>query len=246
MSARLVTRALERLAAPGAVLAPERSGKGFGVFPNGDRRRKPIVRLSSLEVRELASSGAIQASDGDVYVLSQAGAARAVRDASPLAEAYAAQHSAIVDRAVIDGDGDVRMARGLDIDRTLRRLAALRDGAGRAWLDGAELAAAARLKADWERGELGLVRGSDWAAAPKGLTARGAGMDGVLAAHCDARRRVADALDTLATPLRVVVERVCLREEGLEALERAEAWPARSGKLALKLALAQLAQRYST
>jgi hypothetical protein len=62
-----------------------------------------------------------------------------------------------------------------------------------------------------------------------------------MAAQCDARQRVADALGRLAAPLRAVVERVCLREEGLEALERAEAWPARSGKLALKLALAQLA-----
>lgn len=245
MSARSVTRALERLAAPGAVLAPERSGKGFGVFASGDRRRSPMVRLSNLEVRELVSSGAIRPGDGGAYVLSEAGGARVMREASTLPEAYAAQHRPIVDRAVIDNDGDVRVVRGHDIDRTLRRLAALRDGAGRAWLDGAELAAAARLKADWERGEMGLVRGSDWSAPPRGSTARGSGADGALAAHCDARRRVADALAALAAPLRAVVERVCLAEEGLEALERAEAWPARSGKLALKLALAQLAQRYS-
>jgi Domain of unknown function (DUF6456) len=32
-----------------------------------------------------------------------------------------------------------------------------------------------------------------------------------------------------------------LHEEGLEALERSEGWPARSGKIALKLGLAQLA-----
>ena len=70
-------------------------------------------------------------------------------------------------------------------------------------------------------------------------------MDGVLAARCDARRRVSDALAKLAGPLRSVVERVVLREEGLEALERAEAWPTRSGKIALKLALAQLAEVYS-
>jgi hypothetical protein len=38
-----------------------------------------------------------------------------------------------------------------------------------------------------------------------------------------------------------MVERVCLYEDGLEALERAEGWPACSGKLALKLGLAQLA-----
>ncbi len=62
-----------------------------------------------------------------------------------------------------------------------------------------------------------------------------------MSAGCDARRRVAVALDGLAPPLRRVVERVCLREEGLEALERSEGWPARSGKIALKLGLAQLA-----
>ncbi len=54
-------------------------------------------------------------------------------------------------------------------------------------------------------------------------------------------RRVEDALARLAAPLRRTVERVCLHEEGIEALERAEGWPARSGKLALKLGLAQLA-----
>ena len=48
-------------------------------------------------------------------------------------------------------------------------------------------------------------------------------------------------MEALAAPLRRVVERVCLHEEGLEALERAQGWPARSGKLALKLGLAQLA-----
>lgn len=62
-----------------------------------------------------------------------------------------------------------------------------------------------------------------------------------MARRCDARRRSADALAKLAEPLRRVVERVCLYEEGLEALERSEGWPARSAKLALKLGLAQLA-----
>jgi hypothetical protein len=246
MSARLVERALAQLAAPGAVLAPERSGKGFGIFPHGDRRRRPIVRLSAAEVRELASCGAIEPREADAFVLTPAGVARATRETAAPGEAYAAQHRAIVDRAVMDGDGDVRVVRGHDVDRTMRRLAALRDSAGRPWLDSAEVAAAARLKADWERGEAGLVRGSDWSAPPRGSTARGAGMDGALAAHCDARRRATDALAALAAPLRSVVERVCLREEGLEALERAEAWPTRSGKLALKLALAQLAESYGS
>ncbi len=76
-----------------------------------------------------------------------------------------------------------------------------------------------------------------------GAAARGPGnaQEMAMAKRCDARRRVGDALARLAQPLRRIVERVCLFEEGLEALERAEGWPARSGKLALKLGLAQLA-----
>jgi hypothetical protein len=244
MSARLVSRALQRLAAPRCVLAPDRTG-GFGVFPSGSRRRTPVVRLKAADVRELVSSGAIEATGEGGYVLSAAGRARVTREQAAPDEAYAAQHQPIIDRPVMDGDGDVRVARGYDADRTLRRLSLLRDSAGRPWLNGAELTAATRLKADWERAEIGIVRGSDWTAPPKGSTARAGGMDGVIAAHCDAQRRVSDALGRLAPPLRAVVERVCLREEGLEALERAEAWPTRSGKLALKLALAQLAAGYS-
>ena len=119
----------------------------------------------------------------------------------------------------------------------------MRDGNGAAWLSGAEIAAAARLRRDWEIGERGLVRGSDWAAPPNGSGPRGASnsAERATSAYCDARERVSEALARLALPLRRVVERVCLREEGLEAMERGEGWPARSGKIALKLALAQLA-----
>ncbi|HYD71897.1 MAG TPA: DUF6456 domain-containing protein [Candidatus Binatia bacterium] len=245
MSARSVTRALERLAAPRCVLAPDRAG-GYGVFPNGNRRRRPAVRLTGADVRELVSAGALDPAGEDTYALSAAGRARVTREQSTPDEAYAAQHQPIVDRAVMEHDGDVRIARGYDADRLLRRLSLLSDGAGRPWLDGAELGAAARLKADWQRSEIGLVRGSDWSAPPKGSTARSGVLDDVLAARCDARRRLSDALAELAAPLRGVVERVLLREEGLEALERAEAWPTRSGKLALKLALAQLAANYGS
>jgi hypothetical protein len=240
VSARSVSRALERMAASSCVLAPERLGKGFGVFPNGDRRRRPLVRLSADEVRELESAGVI--SEGEHgFVLNDAGRARAQREGAAPGEGFVAQHRSVVDRIVMDDDGSARAVRGHDADRTLRRLAGLCDGAGRPWLSADELHAASRLRADWERGEIGLVRGSDWSAPPKGSTSRGPSNDGAMAAQCDARGRVSDALGRLAPPLRAVVERVCLREQGLEELERSEAWPARSGKLALKLALAQLA-----
>lgn len=243
MSARNVTRALARMAVSYHVLAPERGGVSFGLIPNADRRRRPVVRLTHDEVLALHADGAIERATDGAFVISEGGRARARRERAAPGEAFVAQHRAVIDRAVVSADGSVASVRGHDADATLRRLAALRDAAGAPWLSRAELAAAGRLRSDWAAAERGMVGGSDWSAPPlSGTRGGGNGREAALAAHCDAKRRSAEALDKLAPPLRRVVERVCLREEGLEMLERAEAWPARSGKLALKLALAQLAE----
>jgi hypothetical protein len=243
MSPASVERALARLAVPGAVLAPDRSG-GFAVFAGGDRRRRPLARLSAPQVRALEAEGAITPLPlGGGFALHDAGRARVRRQVAAPGEAFAAQHGRIVARAVVDADGDMRRVRGYAPSGVMRRLARLRDAAGAPWLSNAELAAAAQLRSDWEVAQVGQVRGSDWTAPPMASGARGAGsaQERALAARCDARRRLGQALDALAPQLRRVVERVCLHEDGIEALERAEGWPARSGKVALKLGLAQLA-----
>lgn len=242
MSAAALRRAVARLATPGARLARDASGAAFGVYLGGDRRRRPVARLSAAQVRELEADGAITA-EADTFVLTEAGRARASREAAPEAVQFTAQHRPLTARAMVDAEGDISLVSGFEANAVIRRLARLCDASGRPWLSGAELAAAARLRDDWERAQVGLVRGSDWTAPPVASGARGAAsaQEARLATRCDARRRVAAALDTLAPSLRRVVERVCLHEEGLEALERSEGWPSRSGKLALKLGLAQLA-----
>ena len=244
MRAEAVERALMRLARGGAVLAVYGDGGGYGVFPHGDRRRRPTARIAGADVRALLSEGALEERGGDGFVLSAAGAARARREAARTAESYLAQHAAIEDRDLVSHDGAMRRARALAPSTVIRRLSALRDNRGQPWLSAAEIAAAGHLRAHWEAGQAGLLRGSDLTAAPMGAVARGPSnaAERMLAARCDARRQTAEALDALAQPLRRVVESVCLREEGLEMLERAEGWPARSGKLALKMGLAQLAQ----
>lgn len=226
------------------MLAPERAGRGFGVFPGGDRRRRPLARISAAETQALIAEGALARVDGDAFVLSEAGRARVRRDAAAPGEAFIGQHAPINNRAVIDSHGDLRSVRGFAQNSAIAKLAGLRGHDGRPWLAVVELEAARRLIADWEASQSGLVRGSDWSAPPMSSAGRGAGnaQERALAARCDARRRFADALDALSPPLRRVVESVCLREEGLEALERAEHWPPRSAKLALKLGLSQLAQ----
>lgn len=242
MSERRIGRALARLAEGDAVLRLDGAGPDYGVFTMHDRRRRALLRVRANEVRALEADGALAPFEDGAFVLSEAGLARVAREAAAPGEAFVAQHHAVIARDVIDEDGAFRKARGVDAEVTMRRLAALRGPKGEPWLSQTELLAASKLRADWSVGEVGLVRGSDWMAAPMGTT-RGPGnaQEAAMARRCDARRRLADALAKLAKPLRRVVERVCLYEEGLEALERSEGWPARSAKLALKLGLAQLA-----
>lgn len=239
-------RALEGLASSGAVLARERDGAGFGVFTGGDRRRRPVARLGAPLVRELAAEGAIVAQAPDIFVLSEAGRARLRREAGA-EDAFLAQHATLEARVVVDSAGAERIVRGVVQTNVLRKLAALPGANGSAWLSAAELQAAQLLRADWEARQAGLTRGSDWSAPPIGSAARGASnaQERAMAARCDRNRRVADAMGALAPPLRRIVERACLYEDGLEAIERGEGWPARSAKLALKLALAQLAQAFA-
>lgn len=241
MSESRTERALAYLARPGAVLLQSRGV--FGVVPAGDRRRRALARLRADEVKILESEGAIAPNGTSGFVLTSAGAARVRRQRAEAGERFIAQQREIVNRAVVDEDGSIKTVRGHYPEGVMRRLASLQTAAGKPWLDASELAAANQLRRDWTTAEIGLVRGSDWSATPIGSSGRGGAnaQEIAMARRCDARQRVAEALDRLAPPLRRVVEAVCLHEVGLEAMERAEAWPARSGKLALKLGLAQLA-----
>lgn len=239
----LAMRALALMAQDArAIMA--RLDDGYGVYPNGDRRRRPRLRLSLAQARLLEADGAV-AELGDAFVLADAGAKRAAREAAPKEETFLAQHGDLAARAVMDAHGRAQAVRGFVQAGAVARLARVKDGDGRAWFEAAELAAAERLRLDWEAGQSGLVRTSDWSAPPRSGAGRGAGNSAeyAMSAGLDARRRVEDALAQLAPPLRRVVERVCFHEDGLEKLERMEGWPARSAKLALKFALAQLAQR---
>jgi hypothetical protein len=88
MSGRRIERALARLATANAVLAPEREGAGFGVYAHGDRRRRPLVRLSAADVRSLEAEGAISAVGEDTFTLNDAGRARVQRSARRRAKAF--------------------------------------------------------------------------------------------------------------------------------------------------------------
>lgn len=113
----------------------------------------------------------------------------------------------------------------------------------RPWgLEREEAIALERLSGDLEAAEMGALRGVDWSAPPQGRGA-GQGRD-PMAAGAAARGRAKRALSALATPLALAVKAVCSERVTLEILERRFQWPARSGRLAVKLAAAQLAHHY--
>src|SRR5690348_3947043 len=96
-----VERALARLALAGSIVAPEKTGRGFGVFARGDRRRRPLARLTASQVRMLTSSGVIAGNgEANCFVLSAAGSAHVARSAATPGEAFLAQHRPIVSRSV--------------------------------------------------------------------------------------------------------------------------------------------------
>ncbi len=109
-------------------------------------------------------------------------------------------------------------------------------------LEAHEAAALQRLAGDLEAAEAGALRGVDWSAPPKART----GWSGAdpLAAGAAARGRAKRALAALAMPLALAAKAVCTERVALDALERRFHWPARSGRLAIKLAAAQLAHHY--
>lgn len=235
-------RALERLAAPDALLAPDRTGRWHCVYPKGDRRRRPLAKLTPADVRVLVGDGAIApAGFAGVYRLSPEGKKARLRttfEDSPFRQ----QHAAFVARVVMSRRGP-RRARGAEIAGPFGALVARAPHA----FEPREIAAARRLWEDHALSQHGLFAGSDWQAPPRGSTRRGSGgaQERAAAAAIDARRRVTDALGALPLSLSSAVRAACLDGAGFEALEQERRWPPRSGKLVLKLALELLADHYA-
>ena len=115
----------------------------------------------------------------------------------------------------------------------------------RGHLDARQYEAGERLRRDFESAQLGPSVTMRWDAAPISGARRGA------ADHLEAgerqifaKRRFDQALGAIGNDLNDVAWRVICIGDSVPAAERALGWPARSGKLVLKLALDRLADYY--
>lgn len=220
--------ALRALAAPGAfLLVCDESGRA-GVFAPSNRFKRPLAAAPAATAERWRAQGVIVAQ-------SSSGAAAGRRRRYMLAPER--RRDPVQPPKLIDA------ARRNQRESPLAWLARRRDAQGRVFLSAAEVDAGERLRADFEAASLGPRVGQDWSRflAPVDEPARVSG--GPVGAAAP-RARVRAALDALGPGLDDVALRVCCFLEGLEALERAEGWASRSGKVVLKIALGRLARHY--
>jgi hypothetical protein len=115
----------------------------------------------------------------------------------------------------------------------------------RGHITGRQFDAGERLRADWERGQLGPRTTMTWDAAPvaraRGGSAAGPDLNG---AQLDARRRFDDAIAAAGPGLADILWRVVCAGDGMREAESALGWPARAGKLVLTIALDRIATYY--
>ena len=125
-------------------------------------------------------------------------------------------------------------------DGPLESLARLKDRNGQPFLSPELISAGGRLREDFELAQIGDHLAQDRARfeaeCGKGQKNR--------SPTAEAKRRAVAALNCLGYGLSEIALRCCCHLEGLEQAEKQLGWPARSGKVVLRIALEQLKSHY--
>ena len=166
--------------------------------------------------------------------------AAATPDIGPLR----AQHLTLNDR-VVDTPTGARRVTVDEAESPLAWLARRRGRDGRALIAPHQFQAGERLRADFTRAHLMPRTTADWSSP---MVSGRRGPSGGVADFTDvtitARQRVNAALDAVGPEFSGLLVDLCCFLRGLEDIERARGWPARSAKVVLQLALDRLARHY--
>ncbi|MBT0956797.1 winged helix-turn-helix domain-containing protein [Alphaproteobacteria bacterium KMM 3653] len=157
---------------------------------------------------------------------------------------FAEQHSDWGTREMMGEDGGAPQRITYNrAESPVGMLARRRDKDGTPFLGADLLAAADRLREDFELAQMGPRVTQNW---DNFLTAgtRGSTRPGTSVGPEASRDRVTAALRDLGPGLGDMVLRCCCFLEGLEATEKRMGWSARSGKIVLRIALQRLKRHY--
>lgn len=122
-----------------------------------------------------------------------------------------------------------------------------RDKSGRPLIDASQFEAGSRFARDFARARIGAVSSVSWEAtgAPSGRRKAGGRVPATPGdAAVDARKRYAAAKAAVGPDFARLLEDVCCLEIGLGSAEKKYAWPPRTAKVVLQLALSALARHY--
>ncbi len=163
----------------------------------------------------------------------------------PTIDAYRGRHLALAQRQIATELGRASVTVD-EAESPLAWLARRRGRDGRALIAPHQLQAGERLRADFTRAHLMPRTTSNWS-SPIASGRRGGGGERAATfteTMVAARQRVHQALDTVGPELAGLLLDVCCFLKRLEEVERERAWPARSAKVVLQLALDRLARHY--
>jgi Domain of unknown function (DUF6456) len=197
--------------------------------------------ISAATVRRHLAAGLLAEVDPGAFAATHAASAWLRRRANG-DRPFRAQHGTLVEKKLC-GDG-TRVVVELD-ESPVATLARRVGKGGEPWLKPHAAEAAERLRRDFELGRLQPRVTANWSASVS--TSRrsdGAGLADLTDMALAARLRFDRAMRAVGPELSGVLVDVCCFLKGLEAVERERRWPARSAKLALRIALEALARHY--
>jgi len=199
--------------------------------------------LAPLDAAKEAVSRGLAAWDGaGRLTLTDAGRAFARRLAAPAEiDGFIAQH-ADIERRAIDKGAPPSLVN--ESESPLAWLARRKDKGGRPFLDAQQIEAGERFRRDIEQAQLRQRVTANWDASASARRGGPATATPLADVALDARRRIARANASVGPDLAGLLTDVCGFLKGLEIVERERGWPARSGKIVLRIALDRLARHY--
>jgi hypothetical protein len=176
---------------------------------------------------------------------SRKSAGRAGEPPQPDIDCFRGQHLALSEQQIATELGRASVTVD-EAESPLVWLARRRGRDGRALIEPYQLQAGERLRIDFTCANLMPRTTSNWS-SPMSSGRRGAGSDRASSATdtmVASRQRVHQALDAVGPEFSGLLLDVCCFLKRLEDIERERAWPMRSAKVVLQLALDRLARHY--
>lgn len=211
-------------------------GNTYVLRLGADRRARVTLRLTEAGFRALIADPGLRLRRGGGWC------ARTVVTPAPGSEA--GRPGWIEgERTMIQPDGRLVRHRANLGESALAWLVRRKDPAGRPWLTPAEFAAGERLRAEAELALRGPSLTMRWDALPRsggGSAARVEPSDRAITAA----RRIEAALQACGPQFRGMIDRVCIRDLGLQGAEAELGLRRRQGRILLKRGLRALAAHY--